>query len=91
MNGPRRRQPAPGKTGDESGRRPLNPDRIRRKDSCPVTGAFLAYLVEKYDKGIVGRLNAACRRSAYKPEMFKESTGKDLDTLWEEFRQSLRK
>jgi len=56
-----------------------------------VTGAFLAYLVEKYDKGIVGRLNAACRRSAYKPEMFKESTGKDLDTLWEEFRQSLRK
>lgn len=72
-------------------RRPLDPDRIRYQDSYQVTGAFLAYLVEKYDKTIVTKLNAACRRSAYKPELFKESTGKDLDTLWEEFRQSLRK
>ncbi len=56
-----------------------------------MTGAFLAYLVEECDKGIVGRLNTACRRSAYKPEMFKDSTGKDPDMLWEESRQGLRK
>jgi len=72
-------------------RRPLNVDRIRYQDGYQVTGAFLAYLVEKYDKTIVTKLNAACRQSTYKPELFKESTGKDLDALWEEFRQSLRK
>jgi hypothetical protein len=71
-------------------RRPLDPGRIRYQDSYQVTGAFLAYLVQKYDKEIVRKLNAACRKAQYKNELFKESTGKDLDTLWEEFRGSLK-
>ena len=72
-------------------RRRLNPDRIRYQDSYQVTAAFLAWLVETRDKTLVTRLNAACRTGQYKNELFKEYTGKDLDTLWEEFKKSLAK
>lgn len=70
-------------------RRRLDPARIRYEDGYQVTGAFLAWLVERYDKDIVRKLNAACRKSQYTPDLFKQCTGKDLDTLWEEFRRSL--
>jgi len=72
-------------------RRRFNPERIRYTDSYQVTGALLAWLVETHDKAIVTKLNAACRRGEYKNDLFKEYTGKDLDTLWEEFRKSLVK
>jgi hypothetical protein len=74
----------------EAPRRPLDPNRIRYQDGYQVTGAFLAWLVERHDKDIVRKLNAACRRSAYKSDLFKESTGKDLDALWAEFREGLK-
>jgi len=72
-------------------RRRLDPDRIKYTDSYQITAAFLAWVVEKRDKDLVTKLNAACRKGQYKPELWKEYTGKDLDALWEEFRQSLPK
>jgi hypothetical protein len=71
-------------------KRRLDPNRIKVTDSYQVTGAFLAWVVEKHDKAIIRKLNAALRKGEYKPEIFKDATGKDLDALFEEFRQSLR-
>jgi hypothetical protein len=72
-------------------RRPLNPARIRYQDSYQVTGAFLAWAVKTYDKDLVLKLNEARHKAEYNVGLFKQCTGKDLDTLWEEFRASLRK
>jgi hypothetical protein len=72
-------------------RRPLDPDRIKVTDSYQVTGAFLAWLYDQGHKDLVPKLNAALRKSQYKPQVWKDVTGKDLDTLWEEFRKSLKK
>jgi len=71
--------------------RPDRADRIKYTDSYQTTAAFFAWLAQTYDKDIVKKLNKACRKGEYKPELFKEYTGKDLDTLFEEFKQSLRK
>jgi hypothetical protein len=70
-------------------RRRLNPERIRYQDSYQVTAAFLAWLVETQDKDIVKKLNAASHKGQYSDGLFKEYAGKDLDTLWEEFKKSL--
>jgi hypothetical protein len=70
-------------------KRPIDPARARYQDGYQVTAAFLAWLVQNYDKTIVTRLNAACRQAKYSDGLFKQYTGKDLDTLWEEFRKSL--
>jgi hypothetical protein len=72
-------------------KRRLNPDRIKYTDSYQVTGAFLAWAVKAYDKDLVKKLNAACRKGEYKDELFKTLTGKDLDALFEEFKKSLGK
>jgi len=69
----------------------LNPNRIKYTDSYQVTGAFLAWAVKAYDKDLVRKLNAACRKGEYKDELFKTYTGKDLDGLFEEFKKSLGK
>jgi hypothetical protein len=66
-------------------------DRIKYTDSYQTTAAFFAWLVQAYDKDLVKKLNKACRKGEYKPGLFREFTGKDLDTLFEEFKQSLRK
>ena len=71
--------------------RPDRVDRIKYTDSYQTTAAFFASVTEKYDKDLIKKLNKACRKGEYKPELFKEYTGKDLDALFEEFRESLRK
>jgi hypothetical protein len=72
-------------------KRRLDPNRIKYTDSYQVTGAFLAWAVKAYDKDLVKKLNAACRKGEYKDELFKTLTGKDLDALFEEFKKSLGK
>ena len=72
-------------------KRRLDPNRIKYTDSYQVTGAFLAWAVKAYDKDLVRKLNAACRRGEYKDGLFKTLTGKDLDALFEEFKKSLAK
>jgi hypothetical protein len=75
----------------ESKRPKLNPDRIKYQDGYQPVGAFLAWLEMTYDKDIVKKLNAACRETRYKDELFQDCTKKTLDELWNEFKESLRK
>ena len=55
------------------------------KDSYRTTASFFAWLVDKHDKEIVKKLNAAMRGGKYSDDLFKEWTGKDLDALWKDY------
>ncbi|HWB13832.1 MAG TPA: basic secretory protein-like protein [Pirellulales bacterium] len=57
--------------------------------SYRVSAAFLAFLVEKYDKEIVRKLNQLLRAGEYREGTFKELTGKSLDELDDEWRATL--
>ena len=63
----------------------VNPARASYEDGYRVTGAFLAWTANTYNKQLVRRLNAALRASAYDEELFQVFTGKDIDTLWQEW------
>lgn len=69
--------------------RRLDPNRIKYTDSYQVTGAFLAWAVKNGNPDLVTKLNVILRKGEYKESTFKDITGKDLDTLWEEFKKSL--
>ncbi len=66
-----------------------NPDRSNYSDGYQTTGAFLAWVVTKYDKELVLKVNEALRDGNYKPQIFKESTGKSVEDLWTEFKSTL--
>jgi hypothetical protein len=68
-----------------------NPARAQYTDSYRTTGAFLNYLVEKHDKEIVKKFNAAMREGKYSADLWKEYTGKTVDELWEEYIAELKK
>ncbi|HEX8203654.1 MAG TPA: basic secretory protein-like protein [Isosphaeraceae bacterium] len=75
----------PGKLG------PINPNSARYDRSYRVTAAFLAYLVDTYDKEIVRTLNRAMRAGRYRESIFEERTGKALPELDAEWRATLRR
>jgi RNA polymerase sigma factor (sigma-70 family) len=75
----------PGKLG------PIDPNRTGYDDSYRVTAAFLAYLIEHYDREIVRKLNQVLRDGKYRDDIFEELTGKSLLALDEEWRASLRR
>jgi hypothetical protein len=54
------------------------------------SAAFLAYLVDKYDKEIILKLNAALREGKYEDNMFIRLTGKPLGELDDEWRATLK-
>ncbi len=54
-------------------------------DSYRTTATFLAWCELHYDSTLVTKLNNAIRFGNYKPELWKQYTGKDVDTLWAEF------
>jgi len=58
--------------------------------SYRVSAAFLAYLVETYDKDLVRKLNRLLRAGEYRAEVFQELTGKALDELDDEWRATLQ-
>jgi len=71
-------------------RRPKpKPEKVRVKDTYQRGAAFLAWLVETRGENIITDLSAAIRELRYKDELFKEYTGKTLEELTEDFRQSL--
>lgn len=72
-------------------RRLPNPARFKPTNSYQDTAAFLFWAEKQYDKDLVRKLNRRCRENTYKDELFKEFTGKDLDTLSKEFVESLSK
>lgn len=55
------------------------------KESYRTAASFLAWIVGKHDKEIVKKLNESARARKYKDDLFKERTGKDLETLWQEY------
>ncbi len=75
----------PGKLGR------INPATARYDKGYRLTAAFLAYLVERYDRNIVRQLNRALRNGEYDDDLFRQLTGKDLVELDEEWRGTLRR
>jgi hypothetical protein len=67
-------------------RRPrVNPRKAKYTDSYRTTAAFFDWIVRTREKNFVTRLNSACRKGEYKPELFQEYAGKPLDDLWSDF------
>ncbi len=75
----------PGKIGR------LNPERAKYDGSYRTTAAFLAFVTDKYDRQVVKKLNVAMREGKYKPELWKDYTGKAVEELGREWQQSLAK
>ncbi len=74
-----------------TGTRPRNPDRAKYTDSYRTTAGFLNFVVDKHDKEIVAKLNAAMRQGKYSDDLWKQYTGKTADELWEEYVGTLKK
>lgn len=68
--------------------KPLAPERAKYDGSYRTTAAFLAFLTDKYDPHIVGKLNATMRDGKYKDEVWKELTGKPVEELGREWQKS---
>ncbi len=75
----------PGKLGR------INPATAHYDRSYRVIAAFLAYLVERYDKDIIRQLNRALREGKYDEDLFRQITGKTVQELDEEWRATLRR
>ena len=69
----------------------MNPERAKYDASYRTTAAFLAFVSEKYDPKAVNKLNALLRENKYDVEVWKKLTGKSVDELNQEWRQSLVK
>jgi hypothetical protein len=72
----------PGKIGK------LNEAKAKYNGSYRVTARFLAYVLDKYDKELVKKLNKAMREGTYKEEIWKDLTGKTVQELDDEWRAS---
>ncbi|WP_337175664.1 basic secretory protein-like protein [Paludisphaera sp.] len=68
----------------------INADRARYDQSYRVTARFLGYIVEKHDPDFVLKLNRAMREGKYSDDIFKESTGKTMEELGAEWKESLK-
>jgi hypothetical protein len=64
--------------------------RARYDASYRVTGNFLNWAVEKYDKELVVKLNAAARQGLYREDLWKDYTGKTVEELGDEWREAHR-
>ena len=70
-----------------------HPDLSRAKytDSYRTTAAFLNYVSDEHDKGLVPKLNAAMRQGKYDAALWKQFTGKTVEELWDEYVTAERK
>lgn len=73
----------------EKPKRKIDRTKASYKDAYATTAAFLDWIQRTHDKDAVRKLNAAMRATAYRPELWREMTGKDLDPLWADFLKSL--
>jgi hypothetical protein len=67
-----------------------NFSRAQYNASYRITGNFLDWVSRNYDEAIVRKLNAAARQGEYREELWKESTGKSVQELgdeWKNFHQ----
>jgi len=56
------------------------------KNGYRIAGGFLLWLETDKAAGIVKKLNTAMRQKKYSDEIFKVSTGRSLDELWNDYR-----
>jgi hypothetical protein len=70
---------------------PLAPEQAKFDGSYRTTAAFLAFVATRYDPQIVRKLNARMRAGKYKPDVWKELTGKSVEELGREWQQVLAK
>ncbi len=66
----------------------VNFERAKYTDAYKTTASFLLFIEAKYNPDLIPKLHAAIRARMYKPELFKDLTGKDLDELWTAFKDS---
>jgi hypothetical protein len=66
----------------------INPDGGNYQKGYRVAAAFLIWLEQVKNKELVRKLNIASHDGTYRPELFKELCGADLDALWKEFAES---
>lgn len=66
---------------------PRNLARARYDASYRVTGNFLNWVTLKHDTNIVRKLNAAGRGGTYREDLWKESTGKTVQDLGDEWKK----
>jgi hypothetical protein len=64
-----------------------NISRARYDGNYRITGNFLNWVTEKYDKEIVRKLNAAAREGKYSEELWKLHTGKTVQELGDEWKK----
>lgn len=64
--------------------------RARYDASYRVSGNFLNWAVDKYDKDLVVKLNAAARQGRYREDLWQEYTGKTVQELGDEWREAHR-
>jgi hypothetical protein len=65
--------------------------RARYDSSYRISGNFLNWVTETYDKNIVRKLNTAARQGKYNEKLWKEATGRNVQELGDEWKQSLEK
>ena len=57
--------------------------------SYQTTAAFLQWCQDKYDPKLVAELDEACRNAHYKPDLWKQYTGKSVEDLGAEWKATL--
>ena len=63
----------------------INPKTATYHDSYRTTATFLGWCELHYDSRLTTKLSQNVRFGTYKPSLFKDYTGKDVDTLFAEF------
>jgi len=68
-----------------------NIGRARYDASYRVSGNFLNWVTEEYDKDIVRKLNAAVREGMYSEDLWKKHTERTVQQLGDEWKKDLEK
>jgi hypothetical protein len=63
-----------------------NLGRARYDASYRITGNFLNWVTQTYDRDIVKKLNAAAREGKYSEQLWKDATGKTVQELGEQWK-----
>jgi hypothetical protein len=67
-----------------------NAERAKYTDSYRTTAHFLDYVVQKYDKDLIRKLNTLMREGKYDDAWWKQTTGKTLEELGAEWKETLK-
>ena len=70
---------------------PLNDKPQGYQDGYRVTAGFFLWLESDLAPGIVRILNTNMRNETYSDDLFKDVTGKELDDLWEVYKNERNK